>query len=418
MIINIRLNNYLVYASDVELSLRANMKIKRFASNTISCGNLHALKAVAIYGANNVGKTCLVCAIRSIKKVLLNIQSSLSPNLFTNNRICSFGITFSSDEHIYNYDFKFNSEQNTPTHGFIYERFSEQKIDRHGNETEKLVFLKDCLKQEYKFPDATDLEELMKSVAPNNILIYTINTEKYRELGVIKDILVGFASSIEIVDLNNIPLEKTIKLLKDDHADKSKVIELIRKADLDVEDYKYIKPNSVEMPIDSGAKPQEVALQMRTLVDEMMCLTSTHKGKSVPSLFFDSTGTKKIVALASYIVEALNEGKVLVIDELDSSLHFKLTRAIVALFNNELNSKAQLIFTLHDITLLDCKKLFRKDQIWFAAKDKDGADLYSLNDFTSESGVRPELNLTEHYKKGVLGAIPEPDLISVLMGGK
>ena len=78
-------------------------------------------------------------------------------------------------------------------------------------------------------------------------------------------------------------------------------------------------------------------------------LVSTYKGVKVPSMVFDSTGTKKIAAIASYVIEALEQGRILVVDELDSSIHFKLTRAIVAMFNNELNTSAQMIFTVHDM---------------------------------------------------------------------
>ena len=164
--------------------------------------------------------------------------------------------------------------------------------------------------------------------------------------------------------------------------------------------------------------PQEAVLRAQTLMTDMFCLVSNHRGKEVQSISYDSTGTKKIVALAGYIVEALEKGKTLVVDELDSSLHFKLTRAIVSLFNNELNSKAQLIFTVHDITLLDCKKLFRKDQIWFASKEEGIAYLYSLADFTARDGVRSDSSdIAALYRDGILGAMPEPDLISVLLRG-
>lgn len=136
----------------------------------------------------------------------------------------------------------------------------------------------------------------------------------------------------------------------------------------------------------------------------------------MPSILFDSLGTRKIASLASYIIEALEEGKILIIDELDSSLHFKLTRAIIALFNNELNKKAQIICTLHDISLLDCKRLFRKDQIWFTSKDANGSKLYSLKDFSYyKDGIRETSDIIEKYSKGLLGAIPEPDLISILL---
>lgn len=124
---------------------------------------------------------------------------------------------------------------------------------------------------------------------------------------------------------------------------------------------------------------------------------------------------KKIAALASYIIEGLEQGRVLVVDELDSGIHFKLTRAIVAMFNNELNTNAQLIFTVHDINLMDCKRLFRKEQIWFVHKDESGVYVYSLADFTAEDGVRDTTDIMEKYRKGVLGALPDPDLIRTLL---
>lgn len=85
-------------------------------------------------------------------------------------------------------------------------------------------------------------------------------------------------------------------------------------------------------------------------------------------------------------------------------------------FNNELNVDGQLIFSAHDINLMDCKKLFRKDQIWFLHKDRDGIYLYSLKDFTAEDdGIRSTTNIIEKYKKGVLGAVSEPNMIKSLL---
>ena len=161
--------------------------------------------------------------------------------------------------------------------------------------------------------------------------------------------------------MNNIPMEKTINVFKNDENIREKTVELIKLADLDIEDYTYLKNdnynNSRKIAHNNSPTPQELVLRASALIDDMNRLTSIHRGKAVPSMAFDSTGTKKLVALASYIIEALTKGNILIIDELDSSLHFKLTRALVSLFNNEINDKAQLIFTAHDVTLLDCKKL-------------------------------------------------------------
>ena len=119
--------------------------------------------------------------------------------------------------------------------------------------------------------------------------------------------------------------------------------------------------------------------------------------------------------LASYVLNALEQGRILVIDELDSSLHFKLTREIIAMFNNEMNRKAQLIATVHDVSLLDCRTLFRKEQIWFSHKDSDHAYLYSLGEFSAgEDGIRETTDLIEKYKRGLLGALPKPNLFNSL----
>ena len=103
---------------------------------------------------------------------------------------------------------------------------------------------------------------------------------------------------------------------------------------------------------------------------------------------------------------------------MDSSIHFKLTRAIVALFNNELNTNAQMIFTIHDINLMDCKRMFRKEQIWFVHKDEEGVYVYSLADFTAQEGVRDTTDVMEKYRKGALGALPDPELIKSLLSIK
>ena len=85
--------------------------------------------------------------------------------------------------------------------------------------------------------------------------------------------------------------------------------------------------------------------------------------------------------------------------------------------NNELNKNAQLIATLHDISLLDCKKMFRKEQIWFTDKNEEQTELYSLKDFSYEqSGIRADTtDIQDRYSKGAFGAIPDPDLISTLL---
>ena len=139
---------------------------------------------------------------------------------------------------------------------------------------------------------------------------------------------------------------------------------------------------------------------------------------NVPSVFFDSVGTLKLIALSGYIYDALSNGKTLIVDEIDSSLHHILTKSIVAMFSNMLNTKAQLLFTTHDALLLDLKEMFRKDQIWLVdILDSSSSKISRLSEFTSraENGIRgDEENITDYYLKGQFGSIPTPDLFSSL----
>ena len=422
MILSIRVNNFLVYANKTEMSLIADMRIKKFYSNVYQQNNFNVVKAACIYGGNNVGKTCVIRAINSIRNVLLGIVAEVPPNLFTNNNLCLLGISFLFDGKAYSYDFGYDSTiTNQYKRGFVYERLAEITVDKYGTESEKEIYIRDMVNNVYKFADNEELNVLLKAVSPDNILIYTINSEKFPIIEYYKNILRSFAFKIEVLDANNIPLGKTIQTLKENKEIGNRIVELIKLADLDIEDYKYVKSDNESVKrnpnIYQYSAPQEQVLQLTVAFEDMLRLTSIHKGKPVQSLIYDSTGTKKMVSLASFIIEALEEGKILIVDELDSSLHFKLTRAIISLFNNELNSKAQIIFSAHDGTLLDCKKLFRKDQIWFAAKNDEGAYLYSLKDYTAhKDNIRSESDLLEKYKLGALGALPEPDLISILLG--
>ena len=252
--------------------------------------------------------------------------------------------------------------------------------------------------------------------------VFVIGLHDSRPYGDLLEKINEISPDVLIVNMNNIPLKKTIDILKTQGIMQKKIVAFIKNADLDLDDYSYDKDAMKNFTVEfdttgDGAFTPEAALKAQNNLLEQFCLVSRHRGIDMPSILIDSTGTKKMVALASYVLEAIEKGRILVVDELDSSLHFKLTRAIVALFNNEINAAGQLIFTIHDISLLDCKRLFRKEQIWFIHKDRESTWMYSLAEFKSrDHGTRDTTDIIEHYKKGVYGALPEPNLIDTLLG--
>ena len=414
MILGIKVNNFLVFGGQAQMSLVADMRIKKFYSNVHSEGGFNILKSACIYGGNNVGKTCMLKALAAIKAVLSDSDCDIPANIFSSNAVCTLGVSFTDGEGAYSYEFSFdNTPDGGQPRGFVSERFASLSADKYGNVSERDIFVRDIEKDSFFFEGDKELSSLLGLLSSSNILIYAVNDKKYPAVARCKAILTSFARSVEVVDMNNIPIDKTVSVLKNDLAIRERTVELIKLADLDIDDYVYSEADVRPAVF----RPQENVLSIPDCPEDMYRLTSIHRGKPVRSLTFDSTGTKKMVAIASYIIEALTEGKILVVDEIDSSLHFKLTRAIVSLFNNELNSCAQLIFTVHDVTLLDCRKLFRKDQIWFASKEDGNVKLYSLASFTAgRDNVRSDTDILEKYKSGALGALPEPDLIAVLLG--
>jgi len=414
VIIEIRAKNCFAFDEAIVFSMKADMRNKKFASNVHKENNFNVLKTAGIYGPNNAGKTCLIRCIKSIKNVLLNKKNGLMSNIFTDNDVCELGITFLSGGRKFAYDFKYDAKKEA----YVFESFVEILKDQYNNEKEVCWLKRDTLHDEFECIDA-DLMTMMPVVAKNNVIFHLIDSSKFKALNEMKEILVGFAEKIDVINMNNIPMEHTIELMKNKNQLQKKVVDFIKNADLYMDNFEYVEMGNIKLDAgDAGEKPEEKALDVPDSVMDQIRLVSTYKGVQVPSMLFDSTGTKKISAMASYVIEALEKGRILIVDELDSSIHFKLTRATVAMFNNELNTDAQMIFTVHDINLMDCKRLFRKEQIWFVDKDEKGVYVYSLSDFTAENGVRDTSDIIEKYRKGAFAALPDPELINSLLSIK
>ena len=121
----------------------------------------------------------------------------------------------------------------------------------------------------------------------------------------------------------------------------------------------------------------------------------------------ESKGTRTLLSLLIPTLEALAQGSLLVIDELDTSLHPDLARAFVSLFNKEDSNPhgAQLVFSTHDVTLLG-SGLIRQDEIWMTDKNREGASEFTpLTDFK----LRSRDDIERAYRHGRFGGVPTAD---------
>lgn len=158
-------------------------------------------------------------------------------------------------------------------------------------------------------------------------------------------------------------------------------------------------------------------------ISEMVSIVKTPEGKNkvILSEVFESLGTRRFINLLPVLVRAFREGGVLIMDEMDASLHPMVIMEIINIFHNdEINrSKAQLIFNTHNPIFLN-KNLLRRDEIKFVDKNEDTSEseLYSLSDFGTRNreGVRKNSDYMRNYFVNKYGAIKELNLSDIFRG--
>ncbi|MCX6238435.1 MAG: ATP-binding protein [Bacteroidia bacterium] len=407
MLIQFSVRNFRTFKEKATLSLIASNydKDTRETDNIFddSKFNLRILKSAVIYGANASGKSKFIEALMFMKSfvtssntLLLGNKIPVEPfklNKETENEPSEFEVVFSIQKVIYRYGFEVDKEQvvsewlfNKPKSKEVKLFYREyQKFETHpknfsiGTTLAKGKLIKDntlMLSAAAAFNDDTSV----------NIIDWFY-------------ILEVISGSKEHKFQEN-SLDK-IKNNKNNAISKEKIafLEYLNKADLGIVDLEILDSDSDEL----RDGPNYIVKTLRNKF-----ANGTKIGTS--SLFLnedESEGTKKYFYLLGPIIDAIETGSVLVVDELDSKIHPNLVEKIVSLFNSrELNlQNAQLIFNTHDTNLLS-SGLFRRDQIWFTEKDKYGeAKLYSLADFKSDE-VRKSEPFEENYVRGKYGAVP------------
>jgi len=241
------------------------------------------------------------------------------------------------------------------------------------------------------------------------LFVLTLPQDKYK---VNVDDFKNFFNRFEYVDhffgfANKSQQESFINTYSDPNL-KDDIRSIIKNADLSIDD--LVIDNTICEMMKKNSNNSDLYDELR------LCSTISFKDKSyqIPFFLFNSVGTTKVALLSEKIINAIKNNKILVIDDISESMHTILTKNIISYFNSKYNTKAQIIATSQDLLLLDDEFLFRKDQIWFIYKDKDGNYLYSLDDFKDNEKVDARGNVLKRYLKGMYGALPLPNLGGII----
>jgi len=203
----------------------------------------------------------------------------------------------------------------------------------------------------------------------------------------------------------------TNKICADDPEKRVRVLEFLKNADIRVEDIRLQEQQEQDESQSPANKSEMADLPSDESPQEDTEPYFSHEVHGHDTtvdfpLAWESAGTQYVYAWAGPWIDVLDRGLVLVLDELDSSLHTHLAQHLIRLFHNPVRNPngAQLIFTTHSTPIMGNRNLLRRDQVWFVYKDRfNSTRLAAFLDFEPRKGEDREKN----YLGGRYGAIPK-----------
>ncbi len=414
MLVNFTVKNFRSFKQERTFSMEAS-SIKEHKESVFSKGKYRLLPLSVFYGANSSGKSNLIKAMSMMcymikHSVRLNEGEKLPYDPFalderSNLQPTLFEIQFIKDEALYRYGFEYDKTEIISE--WLYEkRFGERECElfmrsRNTIEVSPLRFLEGKGKE-----DSTNPNRLFLS------LVAQLKGEKANS------IMGWFGGCNVLSGIDSDSYEAfTLKMFLEhlDGADEAQ--EFFRTLQLGFTSFAVNKVDIPKEALENAPKQLKSRLEKDLATGSVVEPITKHNvyaenGHVIGECDFyknhgESEGTKKVIEMSGPIFDTLNEGKTLIVDELDAKLHPLLTWNIVLLFMDPNRNKhgAQLIFATHDTNLLDLR-LVRRDQIWFAEKDNvESTDIYSLVEFKDETN-HDDQDIKRDYIRGRYGAIP------------
>ncbi len=409
--------NVRCYRDEVHLSLLGTRMAEKGVARRLAVSGtskpIDALPVAGIFGANASGKTAILEAMDDMRSVVMSSfhrkdpAESMSRRPFlldaeSRQRPSRFEVELIVGSVRWQYGFEIDDYRVLSEYAYHFPR---------GRQA--LVF--------HREPDRMSLGSPLRSAG-----------RVLRSLARGHYLLLSVAGAVEVealVDLyrwfqSNLSLTKPTKRgwgsaltadLVQSPSTKDDVLSLLRYADLGVTDARKEPPDpeSVErvrriLRARTRGSEEEPGIDEELMLEGVIKLThSSPDGERQIEPEDESQGTRALLGLIGPMLSALNGGTVLLVDELDASLHPHLVRRLVGLFQDEHTNPrcAQLLFNSHDTGVLgdSDRRSIGRDQIWFTKKDLGGvASLYALTDFAP----RRDDAVERRYLQGRYGAVP------------
>ena len=421
MLLSFSVENFHSIADEQKLSLVSDFG-KELPSNAFECNDkLKLLKSCVLYGANASGKTNFLKALQVMALIVTTCNSIDAPLPVTpfllahdkKNEPSLFEINTVIDGDRYQYGFSCTKDKIVSEWLYVHPNITGRK---------KVYFERvfDSEKNSYDWNVTNNIKgarSIWQQTTRDKVLFLTNSVAlNCKTLSALYNF---FSKQLKIVFRTDlIDPYYTADLFFNNQ--KGIVLKFLTAADLQISDFS-VKKEPVEFEKIKGVISESIRSKMEKNHEGIFRLDvrTTHYDDHQNPVEFDldrdeSEGTKRLFAFAGPFIDVLKNGNVLVVDELNISLHPKLMEFLVDLFHSpKTNPKnAQLIFTTHETSILT-QDIFRRDQIWFSKRnDKQQTILFPLTDFKPLKGSAKE-KIDVNYLRGKYGALPHVDSYSL-----
>jgi uncharacterized protein len=438
MLIRFSLSNLFSFEETKEFNMLPSPKYKRLDSHKYSINNFDVLKMSSLYGANGAGKSNLIKSLSLLKNIVLkeelplrlkdskfkfrdkedNTPQILAIEFFQNNVAYYYALEIANNtiktEELYQSGLGRDKDK------LIFERKTDEKEKTH------LTFLN-------AFENDKESQLLKRIIEknlakPNKPLLQLLTTLNNPFLDAVNDAFKWFEETLEIIypDLKPSALVHRIDL---DSDFKHYANDIMSSFNIGVNSLKSEKKSLKDFfGEDKGSEFEELTRKVEESPNKMLVLKARqgdeivlvsendaifvkqlkleHTGKdnkmAVFNLDEESDGTIRLLDFIPAFKDLITKRKVIVVDEIERSIHPLLIKELIKKFSFDDNTQGQFIFTTHESNLLD-QTIFRQDEIWFAEKNKQGStELYSLSDFKEHNTI----DIRKGYLNGRYGSIP------------
>ena len=421
MLLMFKVKNYTSFKNEAILDMRATAYVQHPTHVMQVNDKLGLLKTTALYGANASGKSNLISAMFFFEQYIfsqfinknenqdfesnkIGVKMKLEPFSLSNetNDASEFDIIFLHNNKQIQYGFECTSKEVLTEWLYINDKkvFERTGIElSFGSKYQKMLGAYKKLPAERLYIAVLEyfLDEEGKKVILDDFISFF-----NKEYNVFTEIL--FESTVKglagMVGLS--------KKLVSNKGYRNKVEQYLRLVDVGIKRLD-VQTETIFDERTGKKKKEKVIRTVHDIYDE----TGNVVGEKLFDLHQESTGTLRFLAYIQNAIEMISKGGVFIVDEMSARLHPLLTKLIVDIFCSSQNTKAQLIFTTHDISLLNNNQ-FRRDEVVFIDKNERGeSSLYALSDLK----VREDATFNKDYLQGKYGAIPIFHYDDIMGGG-